>query len=315
MKRAIFDGKDIVIEETTIPRQSENEVVVKVKKCAICGSDLLKRKSTNPIIEWGHEIIGIECETNKIVTIRTSFPCAKCDYCEKGQSELCTNWKRTVFSGFGEFIVVNKKCLIPLPNDDDIYILVEPLNVAIEMINQLDIENNNKLAIIGNAAIALMCALYAKKTYNVDVSVFSRNDSNVRSEFCKTNGILCYSVNDMKLKLKDFKKVICTAPYEVIGDIVDYSSPHTKIVFNGISNNSVNNLDLSKIHFKNLTLCGLFAHPQNDFSNSIQFISNTADIIRTLITKEYALEHIKDAFDFTLDSSKEYIKVVINMEK
>lgn len=316
MRTAILSESGIEINKCPIPSPSDNELVIRVKKCAICGTDLLKNRNKTVTSEWGHEIIGERVDNGQPVTVRTTYPCGKCYLCNKGYPELCTNWARPVFSGFSDYIKVDKKCVIPLDGTDctDAYILAEPLNVAINLVEHLSIRKTDSVAVIGSAGIALMAAIYARKTYNCQVSVFARSASSIREQVCVANEIMYVSVSTLKEKLADYNKIICTAPYEMIAKIVDFAGINSEIVFNGISDNAIIPVDLAAVHFKKLSLYGCFPHPQTGFKKAIEFIDNNVETMKTLITNSYSLDDIDSAFNLACGAEKEYIKIVIDME-
>lgn len=315
MKSAILDKGRIITKEKAMPEVTQGKVLVKVDSCCICGTDLKKYKAGHSTEEWGHEILGTLVGNGKKVTIRTSYPCGKCDFCKEGKPSLCRTWKRNCFSGFSEYISVDSDCVIPLSEKEQssTYILMEPLNVAINLVKRSEANDRDKIAVIGNAAIGLMAALYLKKSFNCDVAVFSRNKSQTRGEFCRKNSINCFSMEQIKEKLQEYNKIICTAPYEIVPMLVENAAAHSDIVINGISDNSKNLIDLSLIHFHNLSIRGCFPHPQDEFEAARKFIGENLESMEMIITHRVPLHKIEEAFLIACHEGKEYIKIVVDM--
>lgn len=132
MKAAIFYGpKDLRIEDVPVPRIGDDEVLLKVAFCAICGTDVRifnhgHRSITKPQI-IGHEISGVVAEKGKNVEefevgdrvmVDPIVSCGKCYYCQRGMTNLCLEFKKTTEAfgyyypgGFAEYMVIPEKAL------------------------------------------------------------------------------------------------------------------------------------------------------------------------------------------------------------
>src|SRR5690625_337796 len=132
----LYQPGNIQVKKVEIPLVGENEALIRVKYCGICGSDLPRAMNKNgaryyPII-LGHEISGVvECTGNNVkrispgdlVTVAPLIPCGKCIYCKKSKYGLCLHYKiigTGMNGGFSEFVKVPSKHLIKLPNDIDL---------------------------------------------------------------------------------------------------------------------------------------------------------------------------------------------------
>ena len=106
MKAAVLHKPlDLRVEEVSIPQIGSNEVLVKMKRVGICGSDVhyyLEGSIASYIVKkpliLGHECAGeIANIGNKVkslmigqrVVIEPGFTCGKCEYCRKGRYNLC----------------------------------------------------------------------------------------------------------------------------------------------------------------------------------------------------------------------------------
>jgi len=124
LKAAFLYGKeDIRVEKIEIPAIGDDEILIKVDMCGICGSDIrtyfmgAKARYKFPLI-MGHEIIGKVAKTGKNVqgyTIGervTPIPiisCGKCWYCTNGRENLCANLQEFGINydgGFQEYLVI-----------------------------------------------------------------------------------------------------------------------------------------------------------------------------------------------------------------
>jgi len=117
MRAAIYySNKDIRIEERPRPKIGPGELLIRVRACGICGTDVLQwyRRDRVPLI-LGHEIAGEieevgrglrQCKKGQRVSASHHVPCGKCSYCLRGHESVCDTLRRTHFDpgGFVEFL-------------------------------------------------------------------------------------------------------------------------------------------------------------------------------------------------------------------
>jgi len=169
------------------PEISENEVLVSVKACGICGSDIHGMDGSSgrriPPIIMGHEAAG---EISKVgnavrkwkvgdrVTFDSTVYCGKCPSCLAGQVNLCPN--RNVLGvscgdyrrngAFAEFVKVPEHILYAIPGDlsYDHAAFAEPVSIALHGVNRLPMKPGDSAVVIGAGLIGLLIvqALKAK---------------------------------------------------------------------------------------------------------------------------------------------------------
>ena len=137
------------IEEPTL---KEDEALVQVSACGICGSDIpriYKTGAHNMPLVPGHEMTGTvkECASRpelvgRRVGIFPLIPCKECPQCKAGHYEMCENYNylgSRCDGGFAEFVTVPVWNLIPLPDDisDDEAAMLEPMSVAVHAIREI----------------------------------------------------------------------------------------------------------------------------------------------------------------------------------
>ena len=180
MKAAVFQGvgKPLVIETIPDPTPGANDVIVKVSKCGICGSDL--HISEDPIfgvpagVVLGHEYSGEVVEVGKDVTrIKKGdrlavFPlesCGKCGPCKSGQPAWCEVQMTVGGGGYGQFSKAAEHQCVVMPGgvsmDDGA--LVEPLAVSLHAVNVSRMHSGARVLIVGAGPIGLSVAFWAKR--------------------------------------------------------------------------------------------------------------------------------------------------------
>ena len=195
MKIAKLVGKkDLRLENVSTSKPKDGEVLVKVKACGICGSDIpryyLGRVHFFPIV-LGHEVSGViaECgpgvhnvSKGDHVVIIPLMPCGVCENCKNGNFSLCRNYKfigSSVNGGFSEYMVVPEsnvyKISKEIPYSDAIFF--ETATVALHAVDLLGDIAKKKVAVVGTGTVGLLCAQWLR-IYNAIVDVFGRSQTN-----------------------------------------------------------------------------------------------------------------------------------------
>ncbi|MGD2141760.1 MAG: zinc-dependent alcohol dehydrogenase family protein [Burkholderiales bacterium] len=126
----------LVASEVPVPRPDAHEVLIKVRACGVCRTDLhvVDRELEGgkiPIVP-GHEIVGIvEALGNKVHGVvkgdRIGVPwlgwtCGRCDYCRSGRENLCDSARFTGFDldgGYADYVLADARFCFPLPDEFD----------------------------------------------------------------------------------------------------------------------------------------------------------------------------------------------------
>ncbi len=161
------------------PTYGPNDVLLQVKACGICGSDIHGMDGSTgrrqPPIIMGHEASGVIAEVGKAVTgwekgDRVTFDstiyCGTCVYCRKGEINLCENRKVMGVScddyrqdgAFAEYVVVPQHILYALPDNLPFYkaAMVEALSVAVHAFGITPVDLNDTAVVFGTGMIGLL---------------------------------------------------------------------------------------------------------------------------------------------------------------
>lgn len=168
----IYGPGDIRLVDKAIPQPGPGEVLVKVKYCGICGSDLHAYESGffPPGVTIGHEFSGFVATAGPTsenwsagdpVTGNNNTPCWKCPLCLQGKDNLCPNMRRLGIAEDGalaEYVVIPSISLQHLPEGVSMQeaALSEPLSVALHAVNKSDGITDVKALIIGAGTIGLL---------------------------------------------------------------------------------------------------------------------------------------------------------------
>lgn len=188
----------VEIQDRPVPEVGAKDVLIKVERAGICGSDLHLYKGTHafrkPPAVLGHEVSGVVCETGKEVTrfkagdhvtVEPQVACGKCEYCRSENENLCLN--KTVpgtdawLGTFAEYFCAPEQTVYHLKPgiSFEAGALVEPLAVAVQALNQYSGEAKESVAILGCGTIGLLVLAVARQRgfqdiYCTDTAPFNR---------------------------------------------------------------------------------------------------------------------------------------------
>ena len=161
------------------PKPAEDEVVVRVRACGICGSDIHGWDGSsgrrNPPLIMGHEASGEIVATGKRVsrwqtgdrvTFDSTIYCGECHFCRDGHVNLCEN-RRVVgvspaeykqHGAFAERLAVPDRILYRLPESlpFEQAAMVEPVSIAVHAVQRTKIAPGSTAVVIGSGMIGLL---------------------------------------------------------------------------------------------------------------------------------------------------------------
>jgi propanol-preferring alcohol dehydrogenase len=197
MKAAVVRsfGKPLAIEDVPIPTPGPGEVLVKVRACGVCHTDLHAAsgdwpvKPTLPFIP-GHEVAGIVAALGPGVdTLKLGDPvgvawlhdaCMRCEYCETGWETLCEHQHNTGYSvngGFAEYVIASAAFAARLPAGVDFAAIAPILCAGVTTykgLKETEARPGEWVVIFGVGGLGHIAIQYAKamglKVVGVDVA-------------------------------------------------------------------------------------------------------------------------------------------------
>lgn len=171
--------RKFAVEEFPEPSLQPNEVLVRVRACGICGSDVHGMDGSTgrriPPIVMGHEAAGVIAEIGSDVTgwskgdrvtFDSTVSCGECWYCRRGRINLCENRRVLGVScgeyrrhgAFAEFVAVPQHILYRLPESISFEqaAMVEAVSVAVHAVERTPLALSASVAVIGAGMIGLL---------------------------------------------------------------------------------------------------------------------------------------------------------------
>jgi threonine dehydrogenase-like Zn-dependent dehydrogenase len=340
MKAAVVAGpKQFEIVEEEVREPAAGRVLVRVRNCGICGSDLHFYKGefpTPPRLRMGHEISGEVAalgegvsgvSVGQPVAIEPVEVCRSCNYCYTGREQLCPDRKflGTMLPGaFAEYIDVPAYIVHPLPDgvDFEAGALVEPLAVTVHGLRQVGLEFGERVAVLGSGTIGLMAIVAARALGAKDVFATARYPH--QAEMARALGathVADASDNAVGELLGTTGGRGPTVVVETVGGVADTVNEAIALAQSG---GRVSILGIfSKAPQVNVTLAVLkevallggivYGHTggRSDFGVALEIASRYADEMRKVITHRVKLDGIAEGFATAADKSQRSIKVTV----
>ena len=168
----------LVYKDMPTPRIEDNEVLVEVKACGICGSDvhgmdgssgrrhtplIMGHEASGVIVKRGSAVTGFE-EGHR-VTFDSTIYCGTCFYCRQGLINLCDNRRVLGVSpaeyrqhgAFAQYVAVPEHILYRLPDNLSLVqaAMVEPVSIAFHAISLTPISLNDSAVVIGSGMVGI----------------------------------------------------------------------------------------------------------------------------------------------------------------
>lgn len=169
----------LVYENVPEPQIGPNDILISVKACAICGSDVHGIDGSTgrriPPIIMGHEAAGVIAQTGASVidwkegdrvTFDSTIYCGACYFCQRGLINLCDNRRILGVScdeyrqngAFAEYVVVPDHILYSLPEalGFEQAAIVEPVSIAFHAVKRTQLSPNDTAVVVGSGMIGLL---------------------------------------------------------------------------------------------------------------------------------------------------------------
>lgn len=343
MKASVcYKQNDLRTEDLPIPEISDNEVLIKMLACGLCGTDIQKIRgdSVNKPTVLGHEVVGEIVKKGKNVSkfeigdrVITAIhvPCFTCHYCNKGHYTICEQFRTNNIDpgGFAEFIRIPKLHLNHLTHKvsnnvtDEEATLIEPIACCLHGLKQADIRPNDSVLIMGAGTIGILHAQLAKikganKVIVSDMSEFKLQKAlNVGCDYAIN--IKEKNIIDEVNKITDGQGVdvivIAAGVSSLVADAVNMVRRAGKIiVFSGFDKNKLVTLDVSRFFKDEISIIGTYSVTPYEFPEALDLLEKRKLNTKEMITHVYPLNKLSETIDISTNPEQPVLKVIIKAE-
>jgi len=327
MKAAVIkSNSNIEIKNIEKPPVGPGDMLVKMRACGICGSDVEKvfGKYGQPSMRLGHEPAGIITQVGSEISnfsvgdrVFTHHHVAcysdDCHECSHGNETMCKRYYESNLEPCGladEYVVpewnVNHGGVLNIPANMSFEeaAMIEPLACCIRAWNKFKHQKNDSVAILGVGPTGIMHVLLAK-LYGLG-KVFCLDLNDFRLDFAKkfeTVTIHSGNTNAMEqIKSETANQgvdvvIVSTSSLNALKDAVHFVRKGGTIVMFGVPSKGSNvDLDMSEIYSKGITIVNSYAASDVDTTHALDLISNKQINVSQLITHKYNLQECQQAF-------------------
>ena len=343
MKASVcYKQNDLRTEDLPIPEISDNEVLIKMLACGLCGTDIQKIRgdTVNKPTVLGHEVVGEIVKKGKNVSkfeigdrVITAIhvPCFTCHYCNKGHYTICEQFRTNNIDpgGFAEFIRIPELHLNHLTHKvsnnvtDEEATLIEPIACCLHGLKQADIRPNDSVLIMGAGTIGILHAQLAKIKGANKVIVSDMSEFKLQ----KALKVGCdYAINikekniiDEVNKITDGQGVdvivIAAGVSSLVADAVNMVRRAGKIiVFSGFDKNKLVTLDVSRFFKDEISIIGTYSVTPYEFPEALDLLEKRKLNTKEMITHVYPLNKLSEAIDISTNPEQPVLKVIIKAE-
>lgn len=323
-----------------MPVVGDNDVLIKIKKTAICGTDVHIYKwdewaqKTIPVpMHVGHEYSGViadlgknvkEYKIGQRVSGEGHIVCGHCRSCRAGQRHLCSHTYGVgvnIPGCFAEYLALPASNVFPLPDDisDDEASILDPFGNAVHTALSFDLVGEDVL-ITGAGPIGIMAAAVAKYVGARHVVITDINP--YRLELARKLGIK-NTIDVSKTNLKDvIKSLNMTEGFDVglemsgssvaFNSMIDNMRNGGKMALLGILPENTQ-IKWDKVIFKGLFIKGIYGREMYETWYKMTSLIQSGLNIKPIITHHFPVEKYKEGFEIMCSGNSG--KVILEWSK
>lgn len=331
--------KKIEFRSIPIPTPCANQVLVKVMKIGICGSDIHVYHGTHPFTSYpitqGHELSAkvvelgsnvTEFNVGQKVTVEPQVYCGKCYPCRHGKYNLCEDLKVMGFQTTGtasEYFAVDASKVTPLPENLTYNegAMIEPLAVSVHAVRRFDKIKGAKIAILGAGPIGILLAQAAKGVGAERVLI--TDVSNKRLDLAQTVGV-DYTVNTLNVDFGDAMKdafgpdkadVIydCAGNDITMEQAIKYARKGSKIVLVAVFDKKAT-VDFAVLNDHELNLDTSMMYRHEDYVEAIRLVNEGKIQMKPLMSRHFSFQEYLSAYKYIDNNRESTLKVLIDID-
>lgn len=345
-KGAYMRGTDkMILKEIPVPETKEKEVLVQIEYVGICGSDVhyfhtgccgSYKVDLSQDFMLGHECAGTvvkvgegvkDLKVGDRVALEPGITCGKCEFCKSGHYNLCPD---VVFLAtppvqgcYEQFIAFPEDMCFKLPDNVSTLegCLIEPLSVGFHAANQGEVGVGDTVMILGSGCIGLVTMLACKAHGAGQIIVADLVDA--RLEKAKELGATAVINSKNTDVFKEVERLTNGRGADVVFETA--GSPVTiaqtpflvrrggTITLVGLASQEEITYNFAQIMDKEATIKSVFRY-RNIYPKAIAAVSSGAIDVKKIVTHEFDLDHIQEAFDEAVNNKTDLVKAVIKVK-
>ncbi|MFX0209783.1 MAG: zinc-dependent alcohol dehydrogenase family protein [Candidatus Hodarchaeota archaeon] len=350
MKVARFENPfDIKIRQYQTPTIRDDDLLINVAYCGICGTDIHIYEGQVPFVTFpiipGHEFSGTikamganvtDFAIGEKVAINPNLSCKDhgysfdeyCYYCKKNRPHFCINWEAigvTRNGGFSEFVVCPSTSAFKVPQNVSLTeaAFMEPIACCLHGLQQVNIGSRNTVLVIGAGPIGLLMVSLIKSLYRSKIIVSEPHHSR-RKLAARLGADITVDPKDEILKEVingETKNYGVDVSIEAVGstttslEAIKCLNKGGKALLFGVSKpEDTIKLNLFELYSKELSVYGTFTNPhEND--KALEMLDNKSIKVSALISHILSIDKLEEGLKLIKNKTQDVKKILIRIEE
>lgn len=342
-RMAMLDGPcSAKLVERDVPEPGATEVVIAIKSCCICGSELHVYKGKHPWVtgehplrpypvcvghEFAGDVIAIGSKVSSVrvgdrVTVEPVVACGECPSCLRGEYNYCDTYMIYLLrdeSGMAECFVTDQRYVYKLPPQMSYHTgaLIEPLAVAVRAVKRAKIGFSDKVAVFGTGAIGLLLCAVCKAAGAQEIIATGNRDERLDIALAmgatRTVNVLRESALDVVSQLTGGRGV--SRSFEVVGAEETLEQAMKCLCKGGVATvlgifrDPFAKIPAPLFVRREITVQGSNTY-QWDFEDAVA-LARVIDLER-LVSHVFPLDQVDQAFKVAADRKEKAVKVMVD---
>lgn len=306
MRAADFVGGDeIRIVTRPMPESAEGEVLLRIARNALCGSDFKLWHNGAPFIA-GHEIAGRVQQPGhslhgQLCAVYIPMHCGTCAACAAGHTQSCLTvssligWNRD--GGYAEYVAVPENCLLPVPADipDDLApLLLDTIGTSAHALREAarHLTGAPRVLVTGAGPVGLGVVLAAQALGHAQIDVAEPNPA--RAAIAADFGARIVPVGDTENRYDLI--VECSGAHAARNHAITQILPKGVIVLVGENAAPWTITEDKVFRRKDFALLRTFYFPKDDFEANVALLRANMDRYARLVDDAFGLDALPEKF-------------------
>jgi L-iditol 2-dehydrogenase len=328
----------IEFDEAPKPTIGDNDVLLRIRRIGICGSDIHVYHGKHPYTSYpvvqGHEFCGEVAEVGRgvesvrvgdLATAPPQIVCGECLPCREGRYHICEKLKVIGFQAPGvaqEFFVFPESDLLKLPPGFTLELgaLVEPTAVAVHAVGRAGSSAGLRVLVLGAGPIGNLVAQVARWRGAAQVLISDLSEHRLR--IARECGIV-NALNPQKGSLEAYVSEVfgpdradtafeCVGVAETANQAIRGVRKGGTVIVVGVFSDRPE-IDLGLVQDRELEVRGTLMYRREDYVDAVRCLSEGGIISKPLLTKSFSFRNYPEAYLFIEANREKVMKVMIEL--
>lgn len=329
----ITGERQVAVQEVPKPQPNGKDVIIKVGKIGICGSDIRTWQDGPVGVIMGHEFCGTVADPgagnfqvgDKVIAMELD-PCRECPTCRRGYGHACPNVFPKLMGlnspgCYAEYIAVRPDMVLPMPDlTFEEGAVIEPATVGLHAVRRAPVTAGDKVLVNGGGPIGLLAAMWCRVAGAAYVAISEPNPFRARKalDYGDATAVFDPTAPDVAEKML----TATDGGFDIAIDCVGVPSAinlaaETLIYGDGkiivVGTNSPNCIVPN--HYmtaKEIQVIGSFIFREEDFAAAVNMYSNGQINLTRFVTSTVGFDGVQQAMETLVSRDCKEIKIQID---